>query len=130
MLTQDDYKLYTGETTNFSNEDWLKLTSLSSQRLLSLLCLEELPKDSKGNTPDDFQLVWANFIYLMLAHRGQDSRVTHKSVRNFSISYGSSSVSGAFAKLTDNYGDILEQYSNCKSSFSIEHNTRICCERL
>lgn len=130
MLTQDDYKLYTGETTSFSDEDWQKLVNMSDIRLAGLLCLEELPTDSKGNLPNDIALVLANFIYLILSHRGADSRVTSKSVRNFSISFGSSSVSSAFAKLRDNYGDIIDKYSDCGSGFSIEHNTRTCCGRF
>lgn len=130
MLTQDDYKLYTGETISFSDEDWTKLVSMSKVRLAGLLCLEKLPTDSEGNLPSDLGLVLANFIYLTLSHRGADSRVASKSVRNFSISFGSSSVSSAFAKLRDNYGDILDKYSNCGSSLDIEHNTRTCCERF
>lgn len=130
MLTQDDYKLYTGESTSFSDEDWSKLVSMSVARLAGLLCLEGLPTDSKDNLPNDLAMVLANFIYLVLAHRGADSRVISKSVRNFSISYGNSSVSGAFAKLRNNYGDILDKYSNCGSGIDVEHNTRTCCGRL
>lgn len=130
MLTQDDYKLYTGESTSFSDEDWSKLVSMSAVRLAGLLCLEELPTDSEGNLPNDLAMVLANFIYLVLAHRGADSRVVSKSVRNFSISYGNSSVSGAFAKLRNNYGDILDKYSNCGSGIGVEYNTRTCCGRL
>lgn len=130
MLTQDDYKLYTGETISFSDEDWTKLVSMSALRLAGLLCLEELPTDSKGVLPADLGMVLANFIYLVLSHRGADSRVVSKSVRNFSISYGNSNVSSAFAKLRDNYGDILDKYSNCGSGLGIEHNTRTCCGRF
>lgn len=130
MLTQDDYKFYTGETISFSDEDWTKLVSMSAVRLAGLLCLEELPTNSEGALPADLSMVLANFIYLVLSHRGADSRVTTKRVRNFSISYGDSNVSSAFAKLRDNYGDILDKYSNCGSGLGIEHNTRTCCGRF
>ncbi len=130
MLTQDDYKLYTGETSNFSDEDWSKMVSMSAVRLAGLLCLEELPTDSEGVLPEDLALVLANFIYLVISHRGADSRVVSKSVRNFSINYGNSNVSSAFAKLRDNYGDILDKYSNCGLGLDIEHNTRTCCGRF
>lgn len=130
MLSQDDYKFYTGETSTFNAEDWSKMASLSAVRLAGLLCLEELPTDKDGNLPADLSLVLANFVYLVLSHRGTDSRITSKSVRNFSISYGNSSVSGAFARLRENYGDILDKYSNCGSGLGIEHNTRTCCGRL
>lgn len=130
MLTQDDYKIYTGESINFSDEDWSKLVSMSAVRLSGLLCLEELPINDQGELPSDFALLFANFIYLMLSHRGADSRVVSKSVRNFSISFGNSSVSGAFAKLRENYADIIDKYSACGSGFNIEQNTRTCCGRL
>lgn len=130
MLTQDDYRLYTGETISFSDEDWTKLVSMSAVRLAGLLCLEELPTDSEDALPSDLGMVLANFIYLVLSHRGADSRVTTKRVRNFSISYGDSNVSSAFAKLEDNYGDILEKYSNCGLGLDIEHSTRTCCGRF
>lgn len=130
MLTQDDYKLYTGETSNFSEDDWSKMVSMSAVRLAGMLCLEELPTDDSGNLPSDLAMVLANFIYLVLSHRGSDSRVTSKKVRNFSINYGSDGITGAFAKLGENYGDILDKYSNCGSTLSVERNTRCCCGRL
>lgn len=106
------------------------MASLAAGRLEGLLCLNGLPKDAEGNLPSDFAMVMANFIYLMLSHRGSDSKVTSKKVRNFSINYGSDSVTGAFAKLRENYGDILDKYSQCGSTLSAECNTRLYCGRL
>ncbi len=130
MLTQDDYNLYTNTATTFSDEDWEKLVSMSAVRLAGLLCLEELPTDADGNLPDGLAMVLANFICLILDRRGNDSRISSKRVRNFTINYDNGSVSGAFSKLTENYGDILDKYSNCGSTLSVEQSTRLCCGRF
>lgn len=130
MLTQDDYRLYTGETSNLSGENWSKIVNLAADRLALQLCLEELPLDDEGKLPSDLAMLLANFIYLMLSHRGSDSRIESKSVRNFTIKFGTSGVTGAFAKLSENYPDIIKKYSQCGSSMSIERNTEICCGRF
>lgn len=132
MLTQDDYKLYTGETSNLTDEDWSKIVSMSAVRLAGLLCLEELPTDEDGNLPEELKLVLANFICLLLAGRGRNLQVSSKRVRNFTISYNNSSVTNAFAKLMQEYGDILGRYSNC-CGIAIERNYPRCggcCGRL
>lgn len=126
MLSQDDYKLYAGETSGLSDEDWTKIVSMSSVRLAGLLCLEELPTDEGGNLPDDFKLVLANFICLMLADRGRNLQVSSKRVRNFTINYSSSSAANAFAKVMEEYGDIVGKYSNCQS-LAFERNYPRCC---
>lgn len=125
MLTQDEYKLYTGETSNLSDEDWSKMVSLVATRLAGQLCLEQLPTDEDGNLPDDLQMVLANFLCLMLADRGRNLQVSSKKVRNFTINYSSSSAANAFAKLSQEYGDILGRYSNCQT-IAIEGNYPRC----
>lgn len=130
MLTQDDYKLYTGTAANLSDEDWAKFSTMSAKRLAGLLCLDQLPTDNNGNLPEDLALVLANFIYAMLDVRGDDSKVTSKRVRNFTINYADNGASGAFSKLIENYGDIIDKYSNCGSTMSVEKNTRLCCGRF
>lgn len=130
MFSQDDYKLYTGVTTDFSDENWSKMVNIADGRLASSLCLDKLPTDEDGNLPNDLAMVLANFIYLMLEHRGSDSKVSSKRVRNFTINYSSDGVTGAFTKLRDNYGDIVDRYSECGSTLSVEHNTRLCCGRF
>lgn len=129
MLTQDDYKLYTGETSNLSAEDWSKMVGLAAFRLANALCLKEMPLDDEGNLPSDLAMLLANFIYLMLSHRGSDSRVESKSVRNFTIKYGNS-ITDAFTKLSENYPDIIEKYWACGSTMGIERNTELCCGRF
>lgn len=125
MLTQDDYKLYTGETSNLSDEDWLKMVSLASSRLAAQFCIEELPTDDKGNLPEDLKLVLANFICLMLADRGRNLEVSSKRVRNFTINYSNNGITNAFAKLSQEYADILGKYSNC-ATIAYERNYLRC----
>ena len=114
MLTQDDYKLYTGETSALSTEDWEKMVGLAVFRLENALCLEELPTQD-GEIPEELKMVLANFICLMLAGRGRNLQVSSKKVRNFTISYNNSSVANAFSKLQQEYGDILGKYSQCRT---------------
>lgn len=126
MLTQDEYKLYTGEISNLSDEDWSKIVSLSAVRLAGLLCLEELPTNADGDLPSDLAMLLANFICIMLAHRGRDEAVSSKRVRNFTINYGNNATN-AFAKLQENYMDIIEKYSNCGTGVYVERNARHYC---
>lgn len=123
MLTQDDYKLYTGETVNYPSDDWQKLVSLASSRLAGLLCLNELPDIAEYV---DIALLLANFICLMLESRGKNLRVASKKVRNFTISYNDNNAANAFAELQRNYGDIIEKYSACGTGVSIERDAMRC----
>lgn len=124
ILSQDDYKLYTGVITKFPDEDWQKIVSMSAVRLAGFMCLEELPTDTDGNVSEEMKLVLANFICMLLAHRGTDNRIESKRVRNFTINYGSENAAGAFAKLAENYGDIIAKYSACGHGFRCEKSTR------
>ncbi len=167
MLTQDDYKLYTGETTDYSADDWEKLVSIAAVRLAGFLCLENLSPAQEGALtaqeydalkllasvydsmkltayqydrygkelltgsdtpvlPADLAMLLANFLCLMLTHRGNDDQITSKRVRNFSINYGSDAAN-AFAKLERNYGDIIAKYSQCGTGVCVECNARRCC---
>lgn len=125
MLTQDDYKLYTGETSSLSDEDWSKMVSLAASRLAAQLCLEKLPTDADGNISEELKLVLANFICLILAGRGKNLQVSSKKVRNFTISYSNNGITNAFAKIYQEYGDILGKYSNC-TSIAFERNYPRC----
>lgn len=42
MLTQDDYKLYTGSAVNFTEEQWEKLVNMAASRLAGFLCRNSL----------------------------------------------------------------------------------------
>lgn len=127
MLTQDEYKLYTGEATNYADDDWQKLVDLASSRLASFLCLDSLPSD-EGVLEPSLGLLLANFICLMLADRGKNLRVTSKKVRNFTISYDNGSAANAFAELQQNYGDIIADYSACGLGISAESDPVRCSD--
>lgn len=122
-MTQDDYKLWTGETVNYETEDWTRLVAVASGRLASFLCLDALPE----TLPDDLEELLANFIAAVLKRQGDHAEVTTKRVRNFTISFGTTSAANAFAKIAGLYADIIEKYSNCGSSFTVERSRRGCC---
>lgn len=125
MLTKDDYKLYTGETSNLSEEDWLKMAGIASSRLASLLCLEKLPDP----LPDDLAMLLANFIAAMDRFKGNpEPGIASKHVRNFTISFTSNQAASVFAQVAQNYGDIIDKYSKCGLGFKVE-STKGCCYR-
>lgn len=80
-MTQDDYKLYTGETVSYTSTDWQTLVLIAESRLASLLCLSEFPELDSTNT--DLAMLLANFISASLKHMGSDDTIESKSVRNF-----------------------------------------------
>lgn len=123
-MTQDDYKLFTGATVIYSEEDWIRLVNLASGRLASFLCLEELP----STLPDDLAELLANFIYGVLKHQGDDAPIEEKRVRNFTIKFTTSSAANAFAEVAKNYRDIIEKYSTCGSGISVERSARSCSD--
>lgn len=128
MLTQDEYKLWTGETVNYSDSDWQKIVAMASMRLASFLCLEALPTDEDGNLPSDLENLLANFISLNKDSQGAAAKVTSKRVRNFSINYSNEGENeGIFARLAKNYGDIIAKYSACTSGLCVEKTARGCC---
>lgn len=130
MLTQDDYKLYTGEAANYTDNDWQKLVSMAAVRLAGFLCLGELPTDDDGKLPVDLTMLLANFLCLILGARGRDIQVTSKHVRNFTINYGDNATN-AFTKLWENYGDIIGKYSACGLGIAVEKDAvRCCCGRF
>lgn len=123
-LTQDDYKLWTGETSNYSESDWAKIVAVASGRLASLLCLDMLPDP----LPDDLSMLLANFICAVLRWQGTpDSSVSSKSVRNFTISFQSDGAVNAFAQVARNYSDIIAKYSACGGGFEVERTRRCAC---
>lgn len=128
MLTQDDYKLWTGETVNYSDSDWQKIVVTAVLRLEHFLCLEELPTDENGNLPSDLEDLLANFIAISKDSQGAGGKVTSKRVRNFSINYSNDGANeGVYARLAKNYEDIIAKYSACQSSLCVEGNARGCC---
>lgn len=123
-MTKDDYKLWTGETVDYSNEDWQRIVNVAKTRLASLLCLDGWPTD----VADDLEMLLANFICAVLRFQGTpEASVSSKSVRNFTISFNSDSAVNAFAQLGNNYSDVIEKYSQCGSGMKVEGSKEYCC---
>lgn len=123
-MTQDEYKLWTGESVEYSAEDWQKIVSVAKARLAALLCLDEWPAE----TPDDLGELLANFICAVLRFSGTpEAGISSKSVRNFTISFKSDSAVNAFAQVASNYADIIDKYSLCGSGMTVEKSKRYCC---
>lgn len=98
-MTKDDYKLWTGETVDYSDADWQRIVNVAKTRLASLLCLDKWPAE----VADDLEMLLANFICAVLRFQGTpEASVSSKSVRNFTISFNSDSAVNAFAQLGNN----------------------------
>ncbi len=126
-MTQDDYKLWTGQSAaQYTLTQWNKIVANASRRLASFLCLENLPTDEQGNLPSDLEEVLANFINAILAAQGQNSQVESKSVRNFTIKY-STATADAFATIYAKFADVISWYSNCTDGIDVEKRAHYCC---
>lgn len=125
-MTQDDYKLYTGQTVSqYTDTEWAALVSIAEMRLASFLCLEAFPGLDETNR--DLAMLLANFMAGVFKHQGDDDTIDSKSVRNFTIKFKSSSAANAFSQISQQYGDIIEKYSQCKLGFAVEKSKRCCC---
>ena len=124
-MTQDDYKLFTGQcVANISDTDWQTLVSIAQTRLASFLCLEEFPELDENNK--DLAMLLANYICLSLKLQGAPDTIESKSVRNFTINF-KSSATNAFEQLYKVYEDIIEKYSNCGTELKVERSAWHCC---
>lgn len=123
MLTQDDYKLWTGETVNFDEADWKRVVSAASARLASFLCLDTLPDP----LPDLLAQLLANFMAEVFKYQGTSAPIEEKRVRNFTIRFSNSSAADAFSQIAQYYSDIIELYSECGNGIDVEKTARDCC---
>lgn len=124
IISIQNYVLWTGESLpQYSEAQWLKLTNAAATRLMSFLCIKELPED----LPDELEELLANFIASVLARSGSKGEVESKIVRNFHINFRSKNATNAFAEIGQEYGDIIEKYSQCGSSISVEKSARYHC---
>lgn len=127
-MTQDDYKLWTGEdASSYTQAQWLRIVASASTRLASFLCLETLPTNDQGKLPDDIQELLANFIAGVLEHHGTTGAVASKHVRNFTISFSKTTAANAFAQIAAQYGDIIEKYTQCDLGIDVEKTSRYFC---
>ncbi len=116
-MTQDDYKLWTGETVSYESTDWERIVAVAKERLASFLCLEQYPDDAS----DSLNMVLANFICAVLKHQGNGAEaVASKSVRNFTISFTNDTAKDVYAQIYRNYADVLDRYSMCELTFNVE----------
>lgn len=124
IISIQNYVLWTGESLpQYSEAQWLKLTNAAATRLMSFLCIKELPED----LPDELEELLANFIASVLARSGSKGEVESKIVRNFHINFRAKNATNAFAEIGQEYGDIIEKYSQCGSSISVEKSARYHC---
>lgn len=126
-MTQDDYKLWTGQSAaQYTQDQWTKLVANASLRLASFLCLDTLPTVD-GAIPADLQEVLANFLNAIIAGQGRNAEVESKSVRNFTIKYTTTATADAFASIYDRFADVIEWYSNCDSHIKVERTAHYHC---
>lgn len=128
MLTQAQYELFTGQAVTFSEEDWQTLVSVASKRLASFLCLDTFPELTSDN--QDLAMLLANFIAAVLRFQGNGDTVESKRVRNFTISFKTSSASNAFSQIVTQYSDVIDEYSQCNSGVVVERQEGCCCGRF
>lgn len=124
-MEQEDYKLYTGQTVSYNDTDWSALVTIAKMRLASFLCLDTFPELDESN--QDLAMLLANYICAAIKYQGANDAIDSKSVRNFTIRFKSSSAANAFSQISQQYGDIIEKYSNCKLGFAVEKDKRCCC---
>lgn len=131
-FTQSQYTLWTGQSTNYTSDDWAQIVKVAAARLASFLCLPNgLPTDPEsegGYLPADLQALFANFISAMIATQGTESQVESKHVRNFTINFKSTAASDAFATIAPKFADIIELYSNCGLGFAVEKDAFYGCD--
>lgn len=125
MLTEEQYTLFTGLSVSYDSTDWTTLVTVASMRLATFLCLDEFPELDDDNL--DLAELLANFMAGVFKYQGGADEVDSKSVRNFTIKFKSSSASTAFAQIAEQYGDIIEKYSECDSGVVVEKSRNGCC---
>lgn len=122
-MTQDDYKLWTGSTASYTSAEWQKIQSAATARLARFLCLDLWPE----TLPDDLAQMLAFFINATLNHRTDSGEVERKTVRNFSVEFRQSTAADAFAAIYSQFEDVIEAYSQCGQTITVESTKRYCC---
>lgn len=123
-MTQDEYKLLTGQSICLPDEDFELLVDIAKNRLALLLCIEEFPELDETNR--DLALLLANFLCATLKFQGAPDTIESKSVRNFTINF-KSSATNAFEQIYSQYRDIIEKYDKCDIGVKVECSARNCC---
>lgn len=128
MLTQEQYKLFTGQTVSFSSTDWKTIVTVAQLRLASFLCLDTFP--TLGDNNIDLAELLANFMANVFKYQGGNDMIDQKSVRNFTIHFKTSSASDAFSQISSQYGDTIDKYSQCGLGVRVERQKGTCCGRF
>lgn len=123
-MTQDDYKLWTGQDARYTEAEWQKIWTAASARLARFLCLDELPETLSA----DLEEMAANFIAATINRQEGNGSVERKSVRNFTVEFRQPTAADAFAAIAQQYGDVIEKYSDCGLGINVEHSARHCCD--
>ena len=123
-MTQDDYKLWTGSTASFTDEEWQKIQTAATKRLARFLCLETLPEPM----PEDLAEMTAYFISAVLTNRQASGEVQRKSVRNFTVEFSKPTAADAFAAIYQQFADVIEAYGDCGDTIHVERTVRRCCD--
>lgn len=124
MLTQDDYKLWTGQSASYTSAEWQKIWNAASARLARFLCLDSLPE----TLPDELAELAANFIAATINRQEGTGSVERKTVRNFTVEFRQPTAADAFAAIAGQFGDVIEAYTNCDLGINVEHSARHCCD--
>lgn len=125
-MTTREFKIFTGADAGaLTAGEWSRIETIASTRLASFLCL---PNGLPQPVPDDLKMVLANFICASIKTQAGTEAVESKHVRNFTINF-KTATTNAFAEIAQNYGDIIEQYSNCEMGFAVERKAHYCCGR-
>ena len=118
-MTLDDYKLYTGLTSSYQQDEFDEIVAIAKLRLASFLCLDEFPELTEDNK--DLAMLLANFIAGVFKYQGTPETVNSKSVRNFTISFNNSATN-AFSNIYNQYQDIIDKYSECGLGVKVERS--------
>lgn len=122
-MTQDDFKFLTGMTTNYTATQWATIVAAAATRLASFLCLDALPE----TMPADLEEAFANFIAAVITNHGANGEVESKHVRNFTVNFRASTAANAFARIAQQYGDVIERYSDCSLGVDVCERAPRCC---
>lgn len=122
-MTQDDFKFLTGMTTNYTETQWATIKGAAEIRFASFLCLDDFPDPM----PADLEEAFANFIAATISNQGAAGEVESKHVRNFTVNFRKSAAANAFARIAQQYGDVIERCSNCSLGVDVCEIAPRCC---
>ena len=103
MITTESIDIYANGSGIEALADPQAFIDLAEQRLMVLLCLEEAPDSTL------WEYLVSQYVKTLLDLNDINAGIKSKSVRNFSISFGSAS----FEDFNRNNADLLSEFSAC-----------------